>query len=176
MADIETLKRAALEFVIEESIAKLLLVAHFEVKEYGRLSRADPGGSWNMGVKNISTEDYLDEETNRRMKLTVFFAKDYKVKLGSLMIRPTNPNEHKLYERIKFFLFEDLILDLKYELLRDPKSPADYAIRSVEEFHKDDRTKIVLENIYKMILNRQVKEQDKIEKPEIKKSKEKFTF
>ena len=87
MADIETLKRAALEFVIEESIAKLLLVAHFEVKEYGRLSLADPGGSWNMGVKNISTEDYLDEETNRRMKLTVFFAKDYKVKLKEITRR-----------------------------------------------------------------------------------------
>ncbi len=176
MADIEKLKRAALEFVIEESIAKLLLVAHLEIKDYGRLNQADPSGSWNMGVKNISTVDYVDEETNRSMKLTVFFVKDYKVKLGSLMIRPTNPHEHKLYERIKFFLFEDLILDLKYELLRDPKSPADYAIRSVEEFHKDDRTKIVLENIYKMILNRQAKEQEKIAKPEIKKSKDKFTF
>lgn len=176
MADIEKLKRAALEFVIEESIAKLLLVAHFEIKEYGRLNQADPGGSWNMGVKNISIEEYLDEETNRRMKLTVFFVKDYKVKMGSLLVRPTNPADHRLFERIKFFLFEDLILDLNYELLRDPKSPADYAIRGVEEFHKDDRTKIVLENIYKMILSRQVKEQEKLAKPEIKKSKEKFTF
>ena len=71
---------------------------------------------------------------------------------------------------------EEVILDLDYELLRDPKGIADYQFKNIEEFHKDDRTKIVLENIYKLILEKQAREEEAKKNIVVKKTRDKFTF
>jgi hypothetical protein len=177
MNDIQVLKRMALELVKAEALDKLLLIAYLETKNYAELNRSQPGGDWNIGLKSLSSEELIDDdEKNTRYKAITFFVKDYKVKLGGYRFRSTNPAELKFFEKIKFFLFEEVILDLDYELLRDPKGIADYQFKNIEEFHKDDRTKIVLENIYKLILEKQAREEEAKKNIVVKKTRDKFTF
>lgn len=177
MNDVQVLKRMALEFIKTEALDKLLLIAYLETKTYSDLLRNQPSGEWNIGLKNLSSEDLVDEdEKSTRYKAITFFVKDYKVKLGGYRFRSSNPNELKFFEKIKFFLFEEVVLDLDYELLRDPKGIGDYQLKNIEEFHKDDRTKIVLENIYKLILEKQARDEEAKKNVVVKKTRDKFTF
>ena len=177
MNDVQVLRRMALEIVKAEALDKLLLIAYLETKNYDELRRTNPTGDWNIGLKNVNAEDIVDDdEKNTRYKAVTFFVKDYKVKIGGYRFRSSNPNELKFFEKIKFFLFEEVILDIDYELLRDPKGIADYQFKNIEEFHKDDRTKIVLENIYKLILEKQAREEEAKKNIVVKKTRDKFTF
>ncbi len=177
MNDVQVLKRMALEHVKAEALDKLLLIAYLETKNYADWQRTQPEGHWNIGLKNVAAEEVVDDdEKNTRYKAISFFVKDYKVKLGGYRYRSSNPNELKFFEKIKFFLFEEVILDLEYELLRDPKGLGDYQFKNIEEFHKDDRTKIVLENIYKLILEKQAREEEAKKNVVVKKTRDKFTF
>jgi|GEM_PF-1518791 len=174
-------QKMALVLVKNDALDKLLLIAYLETKKYSELNNTKPNGDWNVGVKNINSEDLVDDLVNAenkssRYKAITFLLKDYKVKIGGYRFHSSINHREVTLQKIKFFLFDELLLDFDYLITSNPNGNDDYQFVNIEEFHKDDRSKIVLENIYKLILEKENNEEVTTINDTRKIARSKFSF